>query len=167
MDIIETSAGTGTLRTIGLHITLPGLSCWPVDGVECLMLHRILNGALYRRSLLSEPFILAAFQRKVFGLGTTDNPTLALSTIAQQLDAIGMISGAHLAWCDPEYGWQTDRPKPEPCPFQNHIEDFNVWSANRQPGTLEQAQNLLSSVTEFVEKLKNNPPLPLQEPPLA
>jgi hypothetical protein len=122
---------------IGIHITLPPDTLW-IDGcVETAMLSHILTGALQRRSLLapSEAFIgtdgrvkFPAFRRQIVGIAPVTRIGLAFFTVAFELSALGLLAGAHLAWADSaEDIWRTERPLPEPMPWQQHLDDLRAW----------------------------------------
>jgi hypothetical protein len=157
---VAPDATADSSREIGIHIKLPPLCFWLPCAVECLMLTQILCGALDRRSLLVKRLQLVAFEGQIFGLGIVSNIPQAAATVAQQLDILGLIPGAHLAWLEPQYGWKTERPLPEPAPFQSRIDAFMAWRAKEQNFAIEQAERLQSLAAKMVGNLKKGlPPL--------
>ena len=116
------------------------------------MLERLLTVALETRGLLSaaesergntQGIILAVFERQVYGHAPVTRIGPAASAIAEELSAIGLTEGLHLAWQDAAEGiWRTERPLPEPTPFQVHTEAFLAWRTACKAETPERPQVL-------------------------
>jgi hypothetical protein len=170
------TATSDTPHLIGIHIALSLSSLWMLGGPECKMLHRILSGALGSRGLLvgksesnsDKPvgMTLVAFQGQVFGTAHVTNFGHALSIIADELFAIGLIASAHLAWGDTAEGiWRTERPLPEPMPWQTHVDAFCMWHDAQRNATPEsrqaQLEQTICNIARLLAKLakKQQPPL--------
>jgi hypothetical protein len=158
-------------RLIGIHVTLPPLAFWTLFGPETDMLTRLISTALNRRSLLVRKVDLAAFNHQVFGVATVTSLGVALSTVSGELSAVGLVTGAHLAWADASEGiWRTDRPLPEPMPFQSRIDAFSAWNTALRHQTAEaraaQFGQVLSDLSELLVKIVKRQ-APTQLPPPA
>jgi hypothetical protein len=88
------------------------------------------------------------------GLARTPNLNAAFVTIAHQLEAVGMLPAAHMAYVDVEKGWVTERPRPEPCNFGKHADDFCEWMKNPQPADVQRAGELLDMAIKMGANLK-------------
>jgi hypothetical protein len=152
-------------RTIGIHIKLPPLAFWTFDGRETEMLSRLISTALNRRSLLVGKLTLVAFEHQVIGLAKVTSLGIGLSTISGELSSVELITGAHLAWSDASEGiWRTDRPLPEPMPFQHHLDAFTAWHDAFESQTEEtravQIGKTLCAIGELLGKIakRQTPP---------
>lgn len=149
------STSAAAPRSIGIYIALPPLSFWMPAGIEDTMLRHIIYGALLRRSLLAGQVALLAFDRRqVIGFVPVTTVGLALSTVADELSALDLLTGAHLAWFDWDEGiFRTDRPLPEPMPWQNHIDAYRAWKKERDQGTADGVRECLAKIADLLGKL--------------
>jgi hypothetical protein len=130
------------------------------------MLERLLTIALETRGLLSanesewgnpRGIILAVFDRQVYGHAPVTKIGPAASAIAEELSAIGLTDGLHLAWQHAAEGiWRTERPLPEPMPFQVHSEAFLTWRKASKEETPESRQRkILETAVKFNSLLRS------------
>jgi hypothetical protein len=164
------TASDAAARLIGIHVTLPPLSFWTLQGPEAQILSRLIANALKRRNLLLGNLDLVAFNHQVFGLAKVTSLGIALSTVSGELSEVGLITGAHLAWGDASEGvFRTDRPLPEPCPFQSRIDAFNAWHTSLKNQTQEsraaQIGQLFGEMANFLTKIANRLASPQLPPP--
>jgi len=153
-------------RLIGIHLPVTRLHFWNLAGPEERMLSRLLAGALVSRELLDfeaspSRLLLFAFDRQVFGTVPVTQVDLAASAVAQELSAVGLGDGLHLAWRDDDGIWNTERPLPEPTPFKTHFAAFSAWNAARKAETPESRDaEMRKRIREASDLLKQlNPPL--------
>jgi hypothetical protein len=101
--------------------------------------------------------ILAVFERQVYGHAPVTRIGPAASAIAEELSVIGLTEGLHLAWQDAAEGvWRTERPLPEPTPFQVHTEAFLAWRKACKAETPESRQRkILKTAVEFNSLLRS------------
>jgi hypothetical protein len=80
----------------------------------------------------------------------------ALSTVKQELSALGLIDSAQIAWLDTsEQTWRNEFPRPCATPFEDRLKDADKWQ--------DQSLDLIRSLTALRDSIKNRlPPPPAQ-----